>query len=626
MKKVVLLAAGAVLLCAVSFLLGRALSPAAPPEPLPGPGASATPARPNVVWLVLDACRYDHLSCYGYPVETSPFIDRMAKKGVLFENNYAQGLMTPLSVPSYIAGQYLPASCLFNPYGRGVPRVGPPDEKYVSEILRENGYATLFASSHPGIRQESPLYQSFDHAAFVRSRDRFPTPTLSEMLPAVKELLAMGAKPGAPFFLHIHSMETHFPHRGEGKWSADTYTSDDIHDGRPLGLIGCSFDEEEKECMRNLHDASIRSSDRAFGELLSLLEKQGALDNTLFVITSDHGELLGEDGTRWGHEIHIADPVLRTPLILAGPGLPAGARVSGLTRSMDILPTLLDLLGLSTDATLHGTSLMPLVRGEKAETGGPVLSRAGGYEEDVTFILVNREHRYEYVLDTGQERVFAAADAEGRELEGVSPEVIKAYHDTLTGAFLPLWERYLAYPRTFQLYDFRKEFDPDTVSPRDLLVVRDGDDADPADRSDNRWTFSDGTLWAANPTEKAPPLTMTFSLGPGKYGVWIILQVMKTDNAKEGSSVTVLLPGSGPIDATWNPPPRDHLPENYFYAGDVQLGDGGCEITVSPGREDHWSALRGVKFFRLDGGVLHDEGAPSMEEFQENMKALGYLN
>lgn len=626
MKKTVLLAAGAVLLCAVSFFLGRALTPAAPPAALPAPAPPAPPARPNVVWLVLDACRYDHLSSYGYPVETSPFIDQMAKAGVLFENNYAQGLMTPLSVPSYITGQYLPANCLFNAYGRGVPRVGPPDEKYVSEILRENGYTTLFATSHPGMTQESPLYQSFEKAAFVPSRDRFPAPTLSEMLPAVQSLLASAVKPGAPYFLHIHCMETHFPHRGEGKWSADTYASDDIRDGMPLGLIGCSFDEDEKACMRNLHDASIRSSDRAFGELLALLEKRGDADNTIFVITSDHGELLGEDGTRWGHEIHIADPVLRTPLILAGSGLPAGARVSGLTRSLDILPTLLDLLGLRTDATLHGTSLMPLVRGEKAETGEPVLSRAGGYEEDVVLILVNREHRYEYVLDTGQERVFAAPDAEGRELDGVPPEVIKAYRDTLTGAFLPLWERYLAYPRTFQLYDFRKEFDPDTVSPRDLLVVRDGGDADPADRADNRWTFSEGALWAANPTEKAPPITLTFPLDPGKYSAWGILKVMRPDDAQPGASVTVQLPGSAPMDATWNPPVRDHLPDNYFHLGEVAVGGDGCAVTLSPGREAHWSALRGVKFFRLDGGVLHDTTSPSVEEVQENMRALGYLN
>ena len=377
--------------------------------------------------------------------------------------------------------------------------------------------------------------------------------------------------------------------------------------------------------MRHLHDASIQSSDRAFGELLALLEKRGDADNTIFVITSDHGELLGEDGARWGHEIHIADPVLRTPLILAGPGLPEGARVAGLTRSLDILPTLLDLLGLRTDATLHGTSLMPLVRGEKAETGEPVLSRAGGYEEDVTFILVNREHRYEYVLDTGEGRVFAAADAEGRLLDGVPPETVQGYRDTLTGTFLPLWERYLTYPRTFQLHDFRKEFNADIVSPRDLVVMGEGG-VDPADQSDNRWTFSEGALWAANPTEKAPPITMTFPLDPGKYSVWIILKVMRPDDAQPGSSLTVQLPGSAPIDATWTPPPRDHLPDNYFHVGEVRVGDGGCAVALSPGRGDHWSALRGMKFFRLDGGVVGGADSPSMEEIREKMEALGYLN
>lgn len=626
MKKIVLLAAGAVLLCAVSFFLGRALSPAVPPAPLPGPAASAPPARPNVVWLVLDSCRYDHLSCYGYPVTTSPAIDKLAKAGVLFENNYVQGLLTRLSVPSYVSGQLFPASCLFNIFGRETPRIRPADQKYMSEIFEENGYSTLFASSHGLMRPQSPLFQSFDRATFVASQDRFPTPTMHQMLPAIKDLVAAGARSGKPYFLYIHVMETHFPHRGAGKWSADTYVSDDIRDGMPIGLTGCSFDEEEKECMRNLHDSSIMGADRAFGELMAFLEDRGEAENTLFVVTSDHGELLGEDGTRWGHEIHIADPVLRTPLILAGPGLPADARVPGLTRSLDILPTLVDLLDLRTDAGLEGVSLMPLVRGEKEETGEPVLSRAGGYEEDITLILVSREHRYEHTLETGEEKVFAADDAGGRELEGVAPEVLANYRDTLLGAYLPRWERYQAYPRTFHLCDFRKEFTPDTVSPRDRIVMRDGDGDDLADRADNQWTFSKGVLWAATPTEKAPPITMTFPLEPGKYGVWVILVVMKPDNAAEGASVTVQLPGGAPVDATWNPPPRDHQPENYFYAGEVQVDHGGCAIVVSPGRDDHWAALRGVKFFRLDGGVLHDTTSPSVEEVQENMRALGYLN
>ncbi|NLV40018.1 MAG: sulfatase [Candidatus Hydrogenedentes bacterium] len=628
MKKTVVLVAGAVMLCAASFILGRFLSsaPAEAPAALPVLAAPAPPSPPNVVWLVLDACRSDHLSCYGYPVETSPSMDRIARAGVVFENNYAQGLMTTISVPSYLTGQLLPTMCTTDVNGRIVPRVRPADEKYVSEILRENGYTTLFAASHPIMTQNSPMYQSFDKAAFVPSRDRFPAPPLSEMLPAVKDLLTTGVRPGAPYFLHIHCMETHFPHRGEGKWSADTYVSDDIRDGMPVGLLGCSFDEEERECMRNLHDASIRSADRAFGELVAFLESRGDAENTIFVITADHGELLGEDGTRWGHAAHIADPVLRAPLILSGPGLPAGMRVPGLTRNMDILPTLLDLLGLRTDATMHGVSLMPLVRGEKGETGEPVLARANGYEKDVVFVLVNREHRYEYALDTGQERVFPAPDAERRELEGVPPEVVGGYRETITGTLLPLWERYLSHPRTFQLHDFQKAFDPDSVSPRDALLVREGDAGDPADLTDNRWSLSKGVLWSANPTEEAPPLTMTFPLESGKYSAWVILSAPEKDKAPSPVSVTVQLPGAAPVEAHWEPLPREPLLDHYFPVGEVAVGDAGCSVVLSPGGKDRWSAVGGVKFFRVDGGVLKDGASLSMEEFQENMQALGYLN
>jgi arylsulfatase A-like enzyme len=126
--------------------------------------------RPNVIWILLDACRADHLSCYGYGRETSPNIDTLALRGVLFEEMHTQCNITRLSVPSFLTGRYFPR-CSFDPvHWRAMSRVRPPEEQYISEILSENGYRTLIVTAHPGISPKSELRGAFDEYIWVRAR------------------------------------------------------------------------------------------------------------------------------------------------------------------------------------------------------------------------------------------------------------------------------------------------------------------------------------------------------------------------------------------------------------------------------------------------------------------------
>ncbi len=634
MNRISVVFVAVVLLFGVVLLLGWTFFPhnlaLPPPKSAPSPASAPVPApsRPNIVWVLLDACRHDHLSCYGYGQTTSPNIDGIARSGVVFENNYTQGLWTKLSVPAYMTGKLFPVSCLDFGGGENVPRAVPPDEKLLPEILRGNGYTTLCISAHPYISPRCRLYQAFDRSMLVPSPDKYPSPSFSQMLPEIGKVLDGRPNPGAPFFLYIHAMDTHFPHRAAGAQPAAEHVSENIRDGVPTKKDGCKFTPEEQEYLVRLHDTSIENADRAVGAVKQMLESRGAAANTVFVVSADHGDLLGEDGTTWGHD-NIADPVLRTPLIMSGPGLPPGVRISALTRCVDILPTLLDMTGVRGAAAMQGVSLKPLIEGKEPETDEPVFSRAGVYELGGTFMLINRDHRYEYDAQTGAERVFAAGDAVHAPhavLSGIPDETMSKYRQRMEQYVLPLWHAYTALPRLYCKYDFRTQFDMSWLSPADAIVTTGAQLPGVSDIADNRWTLADGTLWTANWAETAPPITLSIPVKPGTYHVSLWLNGLEDVLGHPGSSVVAQLNGANAVEATWT---HSLQAAYYIYAyelGEMQVTDGICRITVKPGKSEYWSAVSGVGFVQVADVAPQSDGNTSLEEHREALKALGYVN
>ncbi len=615
---VLLLATGAALFLTRVPRQSPGSVPAQPPEP-------PSNQKPNIVWVLLDACRSDHLSCYRYDRATSPVIDGLAKAGVLFENNYAQGLWTKLSVPAFMTGKFFPVSCLDFGGGDNVPRVVPPTEKLLPEILRENGYDTLCVSAHPYISPRSRLYRAFQNSTLVPSPDQYPSPSLAQMLPAIETALNTRAPSTAPVFLYVHAMDTHFPHRGVGDWATAGFSSGNIKDGTPTEKSGCKFSPEEQACLRDMHDASIQQADHAIGMLNALLKQRGLDRNTLFVVCSDHGDLLGEDGTTWGHET-IADPVLRTPLVMSGPGLPAGRRVAGLTRCVDILPTLLELTGVTSDAAMQGVSLMPVIREEKPETGEPVFSRAGIYEAGGTFMLIDREHRCEHDVEKDTDRFVPANASAGHEPVGIPEALAGQYRAVMETRVLPLWSAYTALPCLYRHFDFKKQFDPAWITPAEAVTLSAADAPGPAEIADNRWSFAGGTLWAANWAEQAPPITLNLDVEPGTYQVSVWLNGRKDLMGHAGSSVIAEVKGAAPVEATWTESLQAASWVYSYEVAQVALPDGHCQITLLPGQREYWSAVCGVGLVRADGGSVRNDGGASGEEHREQLKALGYVN
>ncbi|MBL8842040.1 MAG: sulfatase-like hydrolase/transferase [Planctomycetes bacterium] len=371
--------------------------------------------RPNVLLLVLDTLRADHLGCYGYARATSPNLDALAAKSVLFEECFAQAPHTKPSMASLLTGRLPPR--------HGVEAFGaslPPDEQPLAELLHAAGYRTgLFSANAfvaptfgfaqgieryvgPLVSPAAPLaafhvlarlrdvwvealhlperpwqwYEALVSLPFDRAAARHD-PRAAELH---DELLRFVAAEPTPWFAQVQLMETHAPYRPrlEHRCFDGAAAELDLPETtRHLFLPFARAEPLPPESLAALvatYDACIRDVDAEVGALLAQLEERGALDDTVVIVVADHGEEFYDHGG-FGHGHSLHRELLRVPLIVNAPArLPAGRRVPTQVRSLDLLPTLLELLELELpgDAPpLDGESLLPLLRMNPDEPPAP---------------------------------------------------------------------------------------------------------------------------------------------------------------------------------------------------------------------------------------------------------------
>jgi arylsulfatase A-like enzyme len=175
-----------------------------------------------------------------------------------------------------------------------------------------------------------------------------------------------------PFFLWVHLFDPHEPYDAPAPFG----TLYDPGYRGPMDGTGDVFQaarsshalaDADVEHMRARYDGEVTYADRCLGALLDSLDALGRLDETLVAVTADHGEGMGEHGYYFEHGSRVWEPVLRVPLLLSGPGVPRGRIVPGRVRSVDLLPTLTELLGAPTPAAIDGASLVPLTAGAADE-------------------------------------------------------------------------------------------------------------------------------------------------------------------------------------------------------------------------------------------------------------------
>ncbi len=316
-------------------------APPAPPEPLL---KLSTPGKkPNILLITVDTVRADHLGVYGYDRDTSPNLDALGRRGVVFEQARSAGPSTRFSVAPMLVSKWFTE--LHRTRGEW-PRI-LDDEVFLAERLKALGYTTAAFHSIRYLRPMYGLNQGFDHYSVACLDKRGPPLNMISSDFITDETLAYADAhlvdhPDKPFFLWAYYGDPHSVYRS--------------HPGFAFGPL-----------YRDRYDGEIAFADHHIGRLLEGLEARGLDRDLIVIMMSDHGEGLDpakDHGTKY-HSKNLYDELVHVPFLWAGPGL-EHRRVATPVSLIDLVPTLLDLLGAPADPALRGTSLVPLMRGEDA--------------------------------------------------------------------------------------------------------------------------------------------------------------------------------------------------------------------------------------------------------------------
>jgi arylsulfatase len=323
----------------------------------------------NIVLIALDTQRADHLGCYGYPKRTSPFIDSIARRGVLFERCYAPNIPTHPSFTTMFSGKEAITHNIIN-IGGGVPLAG--GVRLLPEILREHGYTTAAVDSMG--RHFTRGFDEYHSYEWDRSNPtvlRKAETVNAEALPLIERL----AQQPQPFFLFLHYWDPHTPYLPPKPYDRKFYPKErDPYDPANRSMdkawewepFKWYFHEwmpgvTDSEYVINLYDGETASMDRHLRAVFKALAP--VQHDTLVILTADHGEIMDEhDGFFDHHGLYEGN--VHVPLILFWPGkLPAGRRVPGLVQNLDLAPTLLELAGIADRDGMEGLSLLPSIYG-----------------------------------------------------------------------------------------------------------------------------------------------------------------------------------------------------------------------------------------------------------------------
>lgn len=324
---------------------------------------------PNILFIAVDTLRADHLGCYGYSKNTSPNIDSLAIKGVLFRNTISQIPVTNPSFTTIFTSIY--------PHDHGALNGIPLDKKYttLTKILKQRGYTTAaFVSGYPLVAKISGLQQGFDlyddnltkHLHSGASPEYMERTADQTTDSAIKWLSSNVDK---KFFLWIHYYDPHAPYKPQPPYNKLFIDKKKNLINIPLKKIEY-YSRLDKITDGNYYisqyDGEIAFTDMYIGKVLKKLEELKLTKNTLILFISDHGESLIEHDTYFDHGSNLYDEQIRVPFIISYPSsVPENKIIDNQVRCIDLMPTLLDFLGIQTSIKTEGISLIPLIFGKK---------------------------------------------------------------------------------------------------------------------------------------------------------------------------------------------------------------------------------------------------------------------
>jgi arylsulfatase A-like enzyme len=313
--------------------------------------------RPNIILISIDTLRPDHLSAYGYPIDTSPTLTGLAREGVTFANAYSTASWTAPAVVSLLTS----ALPIRHGVVHGVIRQGslfgqetvPTDFPILADTLRQNGYRTL------GVAANVHMEGAF---GFARGFDRYSCPGFVDADRVLEEVRTW--KPeidsGQPYFAWVHFFDPHEPYVAREPWLTEFLKGRPRHpdlENRPSARIfeSMHLSPERLDYVKLLYDSEIRYTDDYVAQVMREL---GTTDDDLVIVVSDHGEEFGEHGL-FAHGSSLNEASVRIPLIMRFPRREFGGRVVTEPVSiLDVFPTIAEVAQAPPIASADGTSLL----------------------------------------------------------------------------------------------------------------------------------------------------------------------------------------------------------------------------------------------------------------------------
>ncbi|RLE81920.1 MAG: hypothetical protein DRJ51_02845 [Thermoprotei archaeon] len=331
--------------------------------------------KPNIILIIMDVQRASNIHCYGYEKQTTPNIDRIAKEGTIFLKCISPAVWTLPSHASIFTGRYVYS------HGVGASYNYKPVEKYtLAEILSAAGYKTVgFCSkghwwARYGIRDDRG-FEEFYGVTFSSESEWIEVGS-SKIIGLVKNWIEKH-RHEEPFFIFINCLEPHLPYIPPEEYIRrflGNMSLEEVKELQPnvwkvrMGLEKISKERWEK--LRALYDGETACLDNRLNDLFVYLEESNLMDRTLLVITSDHGDEQGEHyPPHIAHQLHLYQPGIHVPLIVRYPDLfPQGEKVNELVQTLDIFPTILDVLSINNVDVWRqnqGISLLQIVNGKR---------------------------------------------------------------------------------------------------------------------------------------------------------------------------------------------------------------------------------------------------------------------
>lgn len=338
---------------ALVVALGLAVSGLRPRAPEPSAGA-----RPNVVLVVACTLRRDQLTPYGAPGHVSPFLDELARSGARFADAVDAAPWTRAASAALLTGRHAIEVGMIEPGDATDHHRLSADATTLAELLRDAGYETLGVTANPNLNAVFGFGQGYDRYHEVQSlwreqrgADHVPKPSVDDVVAAALALVDARARPQAPLYLRLVTLDTHEPIPNDP-------------------LASARFEEEGLPPRVARYRWQVNVLDAGLRRLWDALALRGyTADNTVFVVVNDHGE-----GLQWppnhgrGHGNFVLPSAVEMPWIVAGPGVPPGHVVEGVASQVDVLPTLLGLVGVPGGDAGEGRDWSEAVRGRTDRT------------------------------------------------------------------------------------------------------------------------------------------------------------------------------------------------------------------------------------------------------------------